>query len=325
VYRQTSTAGSPISVLPPPAISGRKNNQSIQSEVTLQAFTGPNAWVGLLTRYHDASNYYYVTLRASGSVEVKRMVNGVFTSLASAPATVTVGRKYRLRLESIGTSHRVYLDDKLVLTARDASLSDGYVGIMMNRAAADYDNVTLSPSPFTSIFAEDFTDVEPAYWNRPAGTWTATGGVYRQSNTSGYGIAATGALTDDQVVRARIVPRTFTTPQDWVGLTARYLDTRNYLYVAMYGRGVISLWKRTNGVIQQLATQKLAVTPGASYDVRVEVVAGTTRVFVNNQLILASAADPGPDNPQVDWSKGQVGLITHNATADFDDFLAYQP
>jgi hypothetical protein len=46
---------------------------------------------------------------------------------------------------------------------------------------------------------------------------------------------------------------------------------------------------------------------------------------VNNQLMLASAADPGPDNPQVAWSKGQVGLITHNATADFDDFLAYQP
>jgi hypothetical protein len=267
----------------------------------------------------------WLFLRAAGAVEVKRMVNGVFTTLASAPASVVVGRKYRLRLESIGTTHRVYLDDKLVLTARDSSLTDGYVGIMMNRAAADYDNVTLSPSPLTSIYTADFATIGPYDWKLAAGSWAAAGGVYRQSNASGYGIAFTGALADDHVVRARIRPTSFTTPQDWVGLTARYLDSRNYLYVNWQGRGVISLWRRNNNVIQQLATQRLAVTPGTWYDLRLEVVAGTTRVFVNDQLVLASNADPGPDNPQVDWSKGQVGLITHNATADFDDFLAFQP
>lgn len=323
VYRQPSTAGSSISLLS--NVPGNKNTQSIQSEVTLRGFTGPNAWLGLLTRYDDASNYYYVTLRASGSVEMKRMVNGVFTTLASAPASVVVGRKYRLRLESIASTHRVYLDDRLVLTARDDSLRDGSVGIMTNRAAADYDNVTVSPSPFTTIYAEDFASYDATDWKRPAGTWAVTGGVFRQSNASGYGIASTGSLTDDQVVSARIVPRSFTTPQDWVGLTARYLDNRNYLHVNLYGRGVISLWRRTNGASQQLATQRLAVTPGTAYDVRLEVVAGTTRVFVNNQLMLASNADPGPDNPQVHWSKGQTGLITHNATADFDDFMVYQP
>ena len=325
VYRQTSTAGTPTSLLHHPTTPGARTTSPSRARSRCGASPAPNAWLGLLTRYQDASNYYYVTLRASGSVEVKRMVNGVFTTLAAAPASVVVGRKYRLRLESIGTTHRVYLDDKLVLTARDASLTDGYVGIMMNRAAADYDNVTLSPSPFTSIYAEDFASYDATDWKRPAGTWTVTGGVFRQSNASGYGIATTGSLTDDQVVRARITPRSFTTPQDWVGLTARYLDTRNYLYVNLYGRGVISLWRRNNGAIQQLATQRLTVTPGTAYDIRVEVVAGSTRVFVNNQQILTSSADPGPDNPQVDWSKGQVGLITKNATADFDNFVAYQP
>jgi hypothetical protein len=325
VYRQTNPDGTLYSVLPPPSIAGRMNNQSIQSEVTLRGFTGPNAWIGLVTRYHDPSNYYYVTLRAGGSVEVKRMVNGVFTTLAAAPANVVIGRKYRLRLESIGTTHRVHLDDTLVLTARDDSLSDGYVGIVMNRAAADYDNVTTSPSPFTTIYTEDFSSYDASDWKRPSGTWTATGGVLRQTNGSGYGIAATGSLTDDQVVRARITPRSFNSSGAWVGLVARYLDERNHLYINLYGRGVVSLWRRTNGVIEQLATQRLTVTPGTTYDVRVEVVAGTMRVFVNDQQILASNAEAGPDNPQVDWSKGQVGLITRNATADFDDFVAYQP
>ena len=69
----------------------------------------------------------------------------------------------------------------------------------------------------------------------------------------------------------------------------------------------------------------MTVTPGTSYTVRVEVVGGLTRVFVNEQLQLSSSADPGPTVPNVSWSKGQVGLITYKATADFEDILAYQP
>jgi pectate lyase len=106
---------------------------------------------------------------------------------------------------------------------------------------------------------------------------------------------------------------------------ARYLDERNHLYVSLRARGVISLWRRTNGAITQLATRSMTVTPGTWYTVRVEVVGGLTRVFVNEQLQLSSNADPGPTVPNVSWSKGQVGLITYKATADFDDFLAYQP
>ena len=60
-------------------------NQAIQVEVTPRAINGPNAWVGLTTRRDDA-NYYYVTLRASGTVELKRLVNGAITTLAIAPA-----------------------------------------------------------------------------------------------------------------------------------------------------------------------------------------------------------------------------------------------
>ena len=106
---------------------------------------------------------------------------------------------------------------------------------------------------------------------------------------------------------------------------ARYLDDGNHLYVSMRGRGVISLWRRTDNVITNLGVAALTVTPGTWYDVRVEVVQGLTRVFVNDQLLISTNADPGPTNPSVDWQKGQVGMITYKATADFDNFLAYQP
>lgn len=319
VYRQASTDGTPSS-----SLTTASANQAIQVQVTPRATVGTNAWVGLTTR-RTGSSYYYVTLRASGAIELKRLVNGAITTLAAAPASFSTGQTYRLRLESIGTLHRVYLDDVSVLTARDATLREGVPGVITNRSSADFDSVIVTSSPLTTITKEPFEGYYTREsWTEHSGTWTPING-YQQSSLTGYARAFTGALADDQIVRARIRPTGFAGPDNWVGLMARYLDERNHLYVSLRARGVISLWRRTNGAITQLATRSMAVTPGAWYTVRVEVVGGHTRVFVNEQLQLSSSADPGPTVPNVSWSKGQVGLITYKATADFEDILAYQP
>jgi hypothetical protein len=323
MYRQASTAGNPASHLPTAATT----NQAIQTEVIIRGFTGANAWVGLNTRRQDDANYYYVTLRLSGAVELKRMAGGVFTTLASGPATVTTGRMYRLRLQSIGAAHSVYLDDRLVLTAQDTTLTEGTVGVMTNRAAADYDNVVVTPNPFATIYVENFTSYDPGDWWDAPGQWEATGGVLRpvRITTTGFARTLIRILGDDQVVQARIRPTSFAEPDNWVGLIARYQSEDDYLYVSLRGRGVISLWRRTNGLIHQLATTRMPVTTGTWYHVRLEVIDGITRVFVNGTLRLSSNADPGPDNPNVDWQRGWVGLIAYRALADYDDFLAYQP
>ena len=117
------------------SLTASAGNQAIQAEVTPRAAVGSNAWVGLTTR-RDGSNYYYITLRASGTLDLKRMVNGAFTTLATAAANFSTGQKYRLRLESIGTLHRVYLDDVAVLTARDATLREGVVKLTPTPARA---------------------------------------------------------------------------------------------------------------------------------------------------------------------------------------------
>ena len=113
-----------------------------------------------------------------------------------------------------------------------------------------------------------------------------------------------GARTGDQIMQARIRPLSFAGPDNWVGLMARYHDDRNHLYVTLRSRGVISLWRRANGLITQLATRSMPVATGTWYRVRVEVVNGLTRVFVNNQLQLSTNADPGPAIPEYSDSKG---------------------
>ena len=321
VYRQASTVGKPYSYLP----SSTATNQSIQSELIIRAVDGSGAWAGLMTRRDDDANYYYAVLRNTGALELGRRVNGVPTTLASTPVSLVAGRKYRLRLESMATTHRVYLEDTQVLVARDGSLAQGDAGIIMNRAAVDYDNVIVTPGPVASIYRTKFPTAATEQWNTSQGQWQSTGGVFRQSDSAGYGRAIVGARTDDQIMQARIRPLSFAGPDNWVGLMARYHDDRNHLFVTLRSRGVISLWRRTNGFITQLATRAMPVTAGTWYRVRVEVVNGLTRVFVDNQLQLSSSADPGPTIAEYSDSKGQVGLITYKATADFDDVVAYQP
>ena len=321
VYRQSSTAGDARSWVP-----SRMSNQAIQAEVTIRYVTGADRWVGLMTRRSDDSNYYYVTLRTSGVVQLKRVVDGAFSTLASAPATVVSGRKYRLRLESIGNTHRVYLDDRLVLTGRDGTLTEGDAGLAMYRASADYDNVMVTPSPLTTIYQDSFPAMfDDSLWHVQSGQWAPANGVLRQGNTTGYARAFTGTPTDDQVVRARIRPTGFHEPDNWVGLVARYHDHRNHLYVSLRGRGVISLWRMTNGVATWLGGAPLAVTPGRWYDVRMEVVGNLTRVYVDGKLMLSTDADPGPIAPSALDGFGHTGLATFRAAAEFDDFQAYQP
>jgi hypothetical protein len=323
VYRQSSIDGNPAAWLTESSTS----NQSIQSEVTIRALPVSNSWVGLATRRSDASNYYYLTLRGSGTLELKRMVDGVFTTLASTTAPVSINRKYRLRLESIGSTHRVYRDDRLVLRANDSALDAGAAGIIMNRASADYDNVIVTPSPFTTIYTRNFSSIRAGNWYSWEGRWESVAGVYRQSYDGGYARTYVGADTDDQIVEVRVRPTSFVEPDNWVGILLRdRTDGRNHAYVSLRGRGVISLWRRTNGAIQQLATRNIPVSTGTWYDLRVEVVGGLTRVFVNNALQFSTNADLGPTPNDVrPTAMGQVGLVTYKATADFDDFRAYQP
>jgi hypothetical protein len=321
VYRQSAVSTNATAWLP----GNVSANHGIQAQVAIRAGVANANWAGLVTRYTDENNHYFAVLSPFGRVELKRITNGVFATLASVQAGTVVDQRYWLRLESIGTVHRVYLDDRLLLEARDATFASGAPGIRTMRAEADFDNVTVSPAPFTTIYSDDFEGTALGNWNAWSGAWEPVGGVLRQSSTHRFSRIATGTLTADQIVRARIRPTSFVSENNWVGLFARAAGDSSYLYVSLHQRGVIALWRRTNNVSQQLTTRRLPVSVGTWYDVRIEVIDNVTRVFVDDQLVLMSDADPGPTfQPPYD-GKGQVGLITYMATAEFDDFVAHQP
>jgi hypothetical protein len=319
VFRQSNDAGDALALL----ADASWQDQSIEADVTPLSFNGSDRWVGLVTRYQDARNHYYVTLRSSGSVQLRRMTDGVFTELARAPVTVTPGTTYRLRLQSVGSQHRVYVNDVPLLDVDDATLSAaGQAGVRMYRTRADVDNVVVTPSPFTTLFANDFSSSSAGAWTfTGSGQWQTANGVYAQNSVGAEARALTGTSVRDQVVRARIRPMAYAaasgTQERWTGLLARYVDDSNYYYVTLRSSQQLSLRKLVNGRIFTLGTVSQPVALGTSLDVRLEAVGDQLRVFVDGRLRL-QVRDQS-------HAQGRGGLMTYKAAAQFDDYLAYQP
>ena len=329
VFRQASTAGDAGAVL-----NGHDwTSQSIQADVKPTAVNGNDRWVGLATRRTDASNYYYVALRSSGIIQLKRNQGGVFATIDSASVRWALNRTYRLRLESVGTLHRVYVDGNLVLEAWDDALSHGRAALLSYRAAADYDNVIVSPFLTQTIYsASDGMLFEPPQLQPEPWTYSGTGQWswqsggpgdlhFNQASTADIARAVVGPeqiINTDQIVQARVRPRAFNAAgSPWFGVMARYIDTHNYVYVTLRSANTITMRKLVNGNIVELGAAVLTVTPNTWYTVRLEAVGSRLRTYVNGRLLL-EATDPQP-------VIGLVGLVTYRTAADFDDFRAVIP
>jgi hypothetical protein len=313
VYRQTSLAGD--------AGSFRTNmdwtNQSIQADVTPTAFSGNDRWVGLAVRRANPTNYYYITARSSNVLQLKRMVNGAFQTLASTSLPVTLNTTYRLRLEAVGTTIRAFVNDQLLLQAVDSSISHGQAGLLMYRAAANYDNVVVTPSQQVTTMADVFQYTTAPHWTPVTGTWS-TPPVYAQGSTAGDALSVTGVATGDQSMQARAHAVSYGTGGDpWFGLFARYQGPGNYYYVTVRSSNSISLRRLTGGSIQVLDSAPLPVSLGTWYSLRLEAIGNQLRVYVNGTLVLEATDST--------FQQGRYGVVTYKTAAEFDDVLVTQP
>lgn len=327
-YRQTNTIGNATALWG--ALYGW-NDQAIQADITPRAFNGADRWFGLVTRYSDANNYYYVTARSGGGIQLKRMLGGAFTTLGTAPLTVAIGTTHRIRLESIGDHIRVFVNNRPVINVRDATvLPNGQPGIMMYRTQADYDNVVANTNPGFTAFHDDF-EILNFDWTSVAGSYarvqTSTSWVRRQSDVAGGTrfITAPSGTLGDQIVEADLRPTAFSGTDRWVGLIARYRDDTNYHYVTLRNSGSLDIKKLANGAIQNLITVPFTVQPNVSYRVRLETIGTKIRAYVNGTL-RAEATDatlvPDSNFPLVE---SRAGVATYKAALDLDNFLVSQP
>jgi hypothetical protein len=314
VWRQSDLAADAGAVY-----DAARTDQAVSAEITPTAFNGADRWVGLVSRYTDEQNFYYVTLRAGSDgtrLVLKRMLYGLWSNLATLPAgdtfSVRAGQRYRVTLQSVGNQHSVYIDGQLKLQAIDGTHRFGSGGVRMYRASADIDNVVVSPGPLTWLSnggAQIF-----------GGDWLASQQSPRAQQRSVAGDARLlyGVAMENSVSAARLTIDQFgTAGTPWVGLMSRYVDAGNYYYVTLRKSNELSLRKLTNGVITVLDTVALPVTTGAQYVVRFETVGDHLRVWVNDEIRIERGG--------AEVRAGLVGLATYRAGATFTTFDAYSP
>lgn len=136
VFSQTSIADNAVAVTGAPT-----GDQIVQARARATTFAaGGDRWFGLMARRRDERNYYYVTVRQSNQIMLRKLVNGTPVTLDTAPLTVNVGTWYTLRLEAIGNVLRGYVNGQLLLEATDSDHAEGTYGPVMFKTAANYDD-----------------------------------------------------------------------------------------------------------------------------------------------------------------------------------------
>jgi pectate lyase len=125
------------------------SDQAVQARVKPTGFNGSNRHAAVSARVQNTSNYYYLALTNTGAVVLGKRVGGGFTTLASAPATVTVGSWHTLRLEAFGGSLRGFVNGAAVVSATDGTFGSGRVGLATLFASASFDDVLVTDVPGT--------------------------------------------------------------------------------------------------------------------------------------------------------------------------------
>jgi pectate lyase len=120
-------------------------NQEIRARIRLDRYgvSQTGAWFGLVARYVDPRNHYYVTVRSSDQLQIRKQVNGVITVLASIPfkAAPSPGQYIEYRFRVINDQLQLFVDGELVASAHDAEIPQGRYGLATYRAAATWQYV----------------------------------------------------------------------------------------------------------------------------------------------------------------------------------------
>ena len=310
-------------------------NQRVQAKVKATAFNGSDRLTRVYARYSDAGNAYYVTLRSSNQIELKKLVNGAIVSLASQPFLINVNDWYSVRLTVVGGSLSTTVTNLATNATATLSYNDtnpmppGYAAVGTYKASARFDDVFATPvTTAVPQLLEDFDDNSANGWTSVGGAWSVvTDGskVFRQSDTTASLLARsswnTTVASADQSVQAAVKPMAFN-GSSFVSVHARYLDANNNYYVTLRNTKVFELKKIEGGVVTRIAQATLPASFNLMgwHSLRIDVTGTTTPVlkgYLDGEQLLTLTDNQSA--PIAAANKAAVG--TFGATAEFDNAI----
>lgn len=135
------------------AVNGVATDEvNVFAEMRIDQFgsSDPVAWAGLVARYVDPRNYYYLSVRSSNQVQIRKVVDGVTTVLAAKSLTLPAGEFSRLTFRVVGNELSGYLGNRefgtnrLLVSAIDSDLASGRYGVATYRAAASWQYIDVT-------------------------------------------------------------------------------------------------------------------------------------------------------------------------------------
>jgi hypothetical protein len=313
-------------------------DQVIEAKVDVAALNPVGvSMVAVYARFSSINDAYYMTLRNTGVVELKRIKGGTVTTYASTPlGTYDPLAAHVLRLEVQGNSLRGYVDNALVVSGTDNqwALMSGQAGVGAYHAHVAFDNVFASPFPTASKLSDDFDDQDAIGWSMAEtgeGSWStaaASSGsanwILTQTQATGNHRATRAVNTRDQSTQAKV--RFVGTPGStaFVAVYARYQSQSDGYYALLRNSRVLELKKIVAGVSSTIATLNLP----ASFDLtawhtlRVDVSGDeltTLKAYLDGQLQLVGSDVVSP------FATGSAAFGTYLTSAQFDDVVLTQP
>ena len=140
--QQSDTSGNAFAIVPNPAV----DDQVVRATARLDSWgsTNPVPWFGVVARYVDSRNFYYLSIRGNNLLQIRKAVNGVVTVLKSVTLTIQPGVDHHYVLEVRGNELSASVDGIVLARALDNSFTTGQYGLATYRAAATYSEVDVS-------------------------------------------------------------------------------------------------------------------------------------------------------------------------------------
>jgi hypothetical protein len=123
-------------------------NLSYDADVKLTSGSGDGGVLFRVTQPAvgtDSYRGYYAGVSTSGSVVLGK-ANNNWTLLKSVPMSVALGAQYHLRVEAVGSSIKVYVNDMATpkISVTDTSYASGADGVRVFNTAATFDNIAIA-------------------------------------------------------------------------------------------------------------------------------------------------------------------------------------
>ncbi|WP_284646192.1 family 16 glycoside hydrolase [Paenibacillus silviterrae] len=328
VYQQSSLTGDIVNLVS----AAPQTGGSVEARIRMTAEGASSTGAGLIVRYVDADNYYWVNLRRSaGTLRLMKKSGGVWSQVASAALPQELNRWYHLRAELQGDAIQVYVDGELKLNTSDASHPGGAFGFRVYNTAVQFDDVKAvygmpSPGP-KAPYTETFEDGIADGWTTYGGVWSVaaqTDGskAYKQSATGGDVMAIQPSTVNDgdYTVEAKVRMDTLGTGSTGAGLAFRMKDTNNFYWLNLRpNQNDIRLMKKVGGVWSQVgSTAPLTQALGVWYTVKVAVSCDAIVAYVNGTKVFETS--------DASLLNGGVGFRMYNTSASVDDIsVTYEP